>query len=330
MSDSLIAGIQIGAPITGIRQMTTKTFGFCLAATTATIIQLFLAPNRAYSQNQTDATAKEIIQVEPQAQLLAYRLNWIRLDPVRYQNGFNLSVDLSNAKPRQPLAINYSLMAAAQIRSDEMAKHNYFSHQSNITRKWPNEIAEEAGFVLPRFFGKKKNSIESISGGTRFKDSADSLKQLIVDRGINPPAHRHHLLGMTDFYSKGNEIGVGIAFNKRSQLGYYWTIHATFRDPQMRFLTGVVFQDKNRNGIYDLKEGIAGMEILVDDRVVAISNSAGGWVAQVSPGKHSVSLKGNNQISASKTTVSVTDQNIQVDFEAKGTAFVNFNKSETP
>ena len=299
-----------------------------LCAVIAVVITSFLYPANSIAQatRSESEEATQEIKIDAREQLYVYQLNWVRQDPARYQKLFKIPVDLSKVEPRQPLAINYSLMQSAKFRASEMAENNYFGHQSSVTRKWPNEIARSFGYELPKNFGDKTNAIESIDAGTWVRNSSDSLARLIIDKGFEKnPGHRHHLLGVTDFYSKCNEIGVGYARNKRSSLGHYWTIHATWSDPGATFLTGVVFNDKNKNTAYELREGLAGIPIQVDGQVVAKSNSAGGWVTRVEPGVHTVKIAQQESFPEIEVTVEVAQQNIQVDFLSAGTAYVNFD-----
>ena len=54
-----------------------------------------------------------------------------------------MSVDLSAVVPRAPLAVNDKLMASSDFHATEMAVHNYFGHQSQVTGEWPNKMVRD-------------------------------------------------------------------------------------------------------------------------------------------------------------------------------------------
>ena len=255
-----------------------------------------------------------LLTVTAEEQLFVYLLNRARANPVAYQQEANIPlsvVDLSTVTPRPPLAINTQLFTSAQVHADDMAQNNYFAHQSPITNAWPNKLARDAGYPLPGGWANDANFIESIGAGHR--GAAELLKEFIQDIGIADAGHRVHLMGIGDFHSDNNEIGVGYAFNFVSQYRDYWAVHATYSNPSDQFLTGVVFNDLNSNGRYDLNEGLSGVNISAG-AFQTTTNAAGGWAIKVPDGQYTVTASGGAFIGSSTLNTTVNGQSVEVDF----------------
>jgi hypothetical protein len=253
-----------------------------------------------------------------EGQLFLYLLNEARHDPAAYQRSENLSVDLSSVAKRPPLAVNSQLQAASQFHSTEMANHNYFAHRSAVTGQWPNANARAFGYELPSWWESDNNFIESIAGGTQTNTAKVALRQL-----IQSPPHRDHLLGISAFNSVNTEGGIGYASNAAATLTNFWTVQLARTEPSKVFLTGVVFDDRNDNGRYDLHEGIAGTQITVGN-LSTLSNAAGGWAIAVAPNAtYQVAI--NTLQGALQTSVDVQQQNREVDFRTdSGTVAIDF------
>ena len=155
--------------------------------------------------------------IAPEEQLFVYLVNRARHDPVAYQKERNLSVDLSYVTPRPPLAVNDMLFSSSGFHAEEMAKYNYFAHQSQVTGDWPNKMVRDAGYPLQANLPNDSNQVEAASAG--YPDAPSSLDGLIVDAGTSPPGHRNHLLSIDSFSVDNREIGVGHAYSASSKYG---------------------------------------------------------------------------------------------------------------
>lgn len=257
-------------------------------------------------------------------QLFVYLLNKIRHDPQAYDTEANLGGILSAVEPRQPLAVNDDLFASARFHAVEMADHNYFGHQSQVTQDWPNKMARDQGYQLPDFFPDDSNYIESIAAGNAFGKPADVIKLLIVDAGIPSLGHRNHLLGIDSFNEQATEIGVGHGFNLASFYDHYWAAHITFSDPDDVFLTGVVYQDANSDQEFDLNEGLAGVSVSIASQALQTqTNAAGGWSIKVpGPGSYTVTVSGGAFSGTAASVVQVNADNREVDFTSGQTSGV--------
>lgn len=140
-------------------------------------------------------------------------LNNVRKNP----SGFSKETgcDLGGVKTLPALVWNDTLAKVAVAKAMDMAKRNYFAHVSP-DGKGINVMIHEAGYTLsPKWIQKKSdNFFESLHAGN--EDGATSIKSLIIDKGTPGKGHRKHLLGITDFYEKNTDIGIGYVRDEKS------------------------------------------------------------------------------------------------------------------
>ena len=272
-----------------------------------------------------------------QEQFFIYELNRARHDPPAWAAEFGLGpviggdglpVDLVGVEARPPLAVNEDLVTSARFHSDEMAANRYFGHQSDVTGDWPNEMARDAGYMLPGFFPDTANYIESIAcgfgpGSSDLTQPINALILLIVDENVPSLGHRVHLLAMNGFNADFREIGVGYGSDP-SFCTNYWSIHTGREDTIFTFLTGVVFDDLNQNALYDAGEGLGGVTVSADG-LMTLTNAAGGWSIQAGDGPYDVSCSGSGFVGTATASVSVAGSNREVDcISGSEAALVNF------
>lgn len=257
---------------------------------------------------------RKLLTISPDEQLFVYLLNRARHDPVAYQQEQNLNIDLSSAPAAQPLAVNDDLFDSAEFHSNEMATHNYFGHQSQVTGDWPNKMVRDQGYDLPAAWTSNANYVESIAAGTVIDTPIEAMNLLIVDQGVPSLGHRIHLLSIGASHADDHEIGVGHSYNAASTYSNYWAIHITHQEDPGLFLTGVVFTDTNHNGRYDLNEGLSGVTVSTG-ALTTTTNAAGGWSINVhSAGNYTVTASGGALTTASSAQLTLTDKNREVDF----------------
>lgn len=154
-------------------------------------------------------------------------LNRIRQNPKAYADSTG-TPSLKYAKPKVILNIDSVLMRVAYQKAYDMAEKNYFDHVSK-EGLGINHMIHAAGYTLEeRWLGKKTfNSFESIAAG--YPTGIENINTLILDKGENPPGHRQHLLGMTDFWDKCVDVGAALVYNPKSKYKYYFVIIIAFR-----------------------------------------------------------------------------------------------------
>ena len=271
-----------------------------------------------------------VLTISSEEQLFVYLLNKARHDPQQYEIDQKLPVSLAGVAARPPLAANTDLFDSAKFHATEMAVNNYFGHQSDVTGDWPNKLARDQGYVLPSYFDSDNNYIESIAAGTLDDTAQEVIDQLVIDKGVPSLGHRLHLLSIGDFYEDSREIGIGHAFSKASTYSHYWAVHATFSNTADTFLTGVVFQDANKNQAFGLNEGLAGVTVsIAGNNLQTQTNAAGGWSIKVpGAGTYTVSASGGAFIGTATASVNVAKQNREVDFiSGKADAVIDFTAS---
>jgi uncharacterized protein YkwD len=145
-------------------------------------------------------------------------LNKVRSKPADYSK--EIGADLKEVKPRDALKWNDILAKVAKEKAADMAKRNYFAHDTP-EGLGINYLIHKAGYKLPEYMRKKKsdNFFESLGAG--YSTGKEAIQGLIKDEFDKNLGHRKHLLGMTDFYAACTDIGIGIAHNPKSKYGTY-------------------------------------------------------------------------------------------------------------
>ncbi|MGE5479539.1 MAG: CAP domain-containing protein [Chloroflexota bacterium] len=149
-------------------------------------------------------------------------LNKVRANPSAYSA--EMCVDLSYVKSKPALNWNPLLQKAAERKAQDMADRNYFAHVDPAGYGM-NFYINKAGYTLiPDFLKENKtNNFESIAAGV--KSGEEIIRLLIEDKGYEDnPGHRNHLLGIKDFWANCYDIGIGIAYNPKSEYRYYCSV----------------------------------------------------------------------------------------------------------
>lgn len=177
----------------------------------ASIILVFIAANNPNTLTLDKQEAKNAFEY----------LNKVRENPKEYSE--EIGISLRKAKPIFPLIWNDTLAKVAEEKAMDMATNNYFSHV-NKKGQGINILIHRAGYTLPKDFYKNKrnNFFESLAMGQ--DDGIEAIKGLIKDEGINPPAHRQHLLGLTYLWSTCYDIGIGFVTTDNPEMPSYTCI----------------------------------------------------------------------------------------------------------
>jgi hypothetical protein len=235
-------------------------------------------------------------------QLFLERLNDARADPAAY--GASIGVDLSGVAASQPLAFDPRLIQSARDHSQDMNVNNYFGHTGSDGSD-PGQRMSAAGFPWSSW-------AESIAAGFSTPESA--LAGLIQDNGVPDLGHRRQLLSIDSFYQPFQEVGVGIIQNGSGAYHNYYTIDGGYTSDQRPFLTGVVYDDSNGNGKYDIGEGLGGVTITVAGVGSVTTWDSGGYSFQLSPGTYTVTASGGGLSTPETFTVTIGSQNYRLNF----------------
>ena len=290
----------------------------------------------AQGKNPKDAEIVKVIRqgIEPSAeeQLFIYLLNKARHNPPAY--GKSIGLDLDKVEPRPPLAVNKELTSSARFRAEDLSARNYFSHV-DPDGIGPNWHALESGYALGRQYArdKKANNIESLQAGCR--QAGDILSNLVIDRGVSSLGHRKHLLSMDDFYAQAREVGVGcfvpadgISGDKKARhYNGYFAAHTARTDSTDVFVTGVVYDDKNGNGLYDSGEGLGGVTVNCGVQSTT-SMEQGGFSLPVKAGPIITGCQKGAFKGQAKAQVIMDKSNVHIEFiSGRSDGIINFEKS---
>jgi uncharacterized protein YkwD len=232
-------------------------------------------------------------------------LNDARANPTAY--GQSIGVNLSYIAPSQPLAFDTDLIMAARLHSLDMNTRAYFSHYTP-EGVGPQTRMINAGYPAGTAWG------ESIAAGSVYQDPAAALAGLIIDAGVPDLGHRYHLLAYGSINAMMQQVGVGIVLNGTGPYQNYYTIDTGGLPGTNAYLTGVVFNDANANGKYDLNEGLAGVTITVAGVASFAAFDTGGYSIQLAPGTYTVTASGGQLGSPISRVVTIGSANVRVNF----------------
>ena len=254
----------------------------------------------------------------PAEQAVLELINRARANPLA--EGTRLGIDIkeglsaqeaSNVGVRPPLAMNKILLGAARAHSQDMWTRAFFAH-TNPDGKSPDQRVTAAGYNWTSFG-------ENIATGSNHS-AADLEDILMIDAGVTGRGHRKNLL---DIISSFKEIGVGFySGSSANAMNYKNFLTQDFGGAGSGFfLVGVVYNDANGNGFYDIGEGLSGVTVTPDSGVFsALTGSAGAYTFPVgATGTLNVSLSGGG-LAANTATVILSAKNAKLDFKSPAAA----------
>ena len=238
-------------------------------------------------------------------QQLVYEINRARRAPATFAAALGFSG--AGLLPRPPLAVSECLFRTAGFRADDLAAGAAFRPIASAGRR-PNAAARDFGYPLPRWWVNDANYIESLASSFVFPWAL-----IFREHGV----HLNHLLGQEGFVTH-RQIGVG-------ENGRYWAIHTAYPngDPA-NYLTGVVFADRDRDGVMDPGEALPGVLVSASGAGSAVSGPGGSWAITASAGRYRVTASGGPVAGTSTAVAHVTEYNVGIDFisgRARGEVF---------
>jgi uncharacterized protein YkwD len=240
-------------------------------------------------------------------QLMLEQLNDVRANPAAY--GASIGVDLSDVASIQPLAFDPLLVQAARQHAQDMNDRAYFDHNT------PDGV--DPGGRLTDLGVPWVSWGESSAAGTAYPTSAGALQALIVDAGVSDLGHRKHLLGEDPVYATQNEVGIGIVQGGNGPLSNYYTIDTVATNDSRPILTGVIFQDANGDGHYDIGEGLDHVHISVTNDTTTVTTTdfdSGGFSIPLNAGTYTVTVSGGGLATPVTQTVTLTTANVRANF----------------
>jgi uncharacterized protein YkwD len=238
-------------------------------------------------------------------QLLLERLNDVRADPAAY--GRSIGLDLATVAPAPLMAFQPLLIQAARQHSQDMNDQGYVSH-----------VSPDGGTLIDRLtwgvgFPWTANG-ESIAAGRDLADPEVALRSLIQDDGVADLGHRCHLLALDALYQNQNQAGIGIVQDGSGPHRNYYTIDTAAGVDSRPVLTGVVYNDANHSGRYDVGEGLGGVTITVAGVGSITTWDSGGYSFPLDPGTYTVTASGGGLATPFTRTVTVGSTNYRLNF----------------
>ena len=198
-------------------------------------------------------------------QLILEYINRARADP--FAEGKRLGIDIeagiqSEVTAQPPLAMNMILQKVARAHCDDMREHGFSQTDSQ-------------GYTYKERIGNAWYPGRPVGENIAAGDTAVNLYKLLV-REVDPKAelnHREILLGVK--YTQ-NEVGVGFT-DASGKYDSYLTIDYGYQS-ENAFLLGVVYLDNDKDGFYDVGEGLSGVTVMPSSGTYyAVTSSSGGY-----------------------------------------------------
>jgi len=221
---------------------------------------------------------------------------------------------IANAQPKQPLAWNDKLAAAATMQSQYQANTGVQTHSG------PNGMDLNARMAANGYDGE----VLSTENAYAFAQSVDNAMQaFLMDWGVADKGHRRNIqqsnVGKDQAF---NEVGVGIVSTSNKNLGplvVTQNFARSSKNPTPK-LVGVIYNDMNRNDFYTPGEGIDMVQIraqnLTTGEVTTVNNwDSGGYQMDLAPGRYRVSAR-RGMKALGVQDVSIGNENVKIDFVA--------------
>ena len=260
-------------------------------------------PASAYALGWDGLTAQEQYMLE--------LVNRARLDPEAeaVRTGDAVDSGVSTA-PKQALAVDPILSAAADNHSADMLARNFFAHK-NPDGDGPTARARDEdwdGGVVWENISARWTGASSVSDKQGWVDA--SHEGLWESDG--------HQFGMLQ--PGHTVVGIGIDWGEWT---YDGDTHPTamlvtekFANDGQTYLTGVGFDDADNDVFYDIGEGQGGVGVTVwnDDTVHATSTwDAGGYSLALEDGTYNVRFEGGDLSGVFETSVTISGRNEKLD-----------------
>jgi uncharacterized protein YkwD len=237
----------------------------------------------------------------------------VRANLVQYNVDLNqVKAAIAGAQPRQPLAWNPRLAAAAQAHSEDMARNRFQSHTGSDGSN-PETRMDRAGVT---------DRLRASENAFAYAESVDNaMEAFLIDWGVPDAGHRRNVLDsdVADDQASSAEVGIGTA--RSTTLGaskLVMTQDFARRRGAKAQLVGVVYDDRDGNGRFSLNEGVGDATIDVqnlDNGATARVQTwdAGGYQLPLDPGHYQATARIGGRVLGSQR-FSIGRANAKADF----------------
>jgi uncharacterized protein YkwD len=227
-----------------------------------------------------------------------------------------LGTDFSGYAVKPPLAFNSELNAAATAHSLDQATHGFQGHNSTDGTSFSDRISSygyQWGALGENVFAYVENPLFGHVG-------------LNADWGVPSLDHRANIMNLTAGFPTFKQIGISYVPTSAKGFGPFVLTEdfGTPSDDTQGFLLGVVYNDANGNGAYDLGEGLAGVTITTSNGAYYTTTSAsGGYVLPLPSGSGTLTVTASGGALGAPRVTTITygsATNVKVDFTTKEAA----------
>jgi uncharacterized protein YkwD len=254
-------------------------------------------------------------------QLHLERINRARLKPAAEAARFGIALNEGvtsttiTTASKQALAMNPTLTAVARAHSQDMLSRDYFEHNTPEGLS-PFDRMQAAGYTY-RAAGENLTWRGTTGQLDEISTANAQHQDLFVD--VDYPNRGHRVVMLTADYK---EVGIGVLRGTFSDNGRDYDSLMTTQDYGMRsnsptFVLGVVYDDANRNGDYDVGEGTAGATVALGSNTTT-TNSGGGYSFAVQPGQYTIRFPSGVQ-----QQFNVGNSNIKIDCVSATQVLIN-------
>lgn len=236
-----------------------------------------------------------------------------------------LADQLAALSTAQPLAWNRELADAADFHSGIMIQRDRQTHQAEGE---PDLRARtvDAGYTDQSYLGENvfAFTVDPLQGHAGFVidwgyDGGDDLSGDFAATGDgiqDPPGHRNTLIN-----NLFTEIGIGAVAESdpATDVGPY-VVTQNLGGPldYAPQFVGVIVDDIDNDGFYDMGEGVAGVTVTLVNRsggstLTTTSWESGGWQIAAPAGTYDITFSGGGLETAMTATATIADENVKVD-----------------
>jgi hypothetical protein len=252
---------------------------------------------------------------------LWWRINLLRSLSTEGLARLSLSSSSLVRQTLAPLAWNAHLRDSAQAHAMEMSGYNYFAHQSEVDSRWPNKMVRDQGYPLPQSLPNDRNDVESIFAGETFSEPDTLLADILKN-----DTARAQLFPSEDSSVLSTEIGIGCATDSEATFDHYWALHVAGRREGERFITGVVYEDRNNNDLFDANEGMTGIRIETGE-LSTTTNTQGIYSLAVAGGRHRVNFYDQENRLLASTMLTIGERSVAIDLQTNDAGLeINFRR----
>lgn len=224
--------------------------------------------------------------------------------------------DIASATPRQPLAWNDNLAAAATWQSQDQANTGVQSHSGSDGSNSTQRITRN---------GYQNLSVEGENAYAYSKSVDHAMEAFLIDWGVDSLGHRNNILQPNaNDQTSYQEVGIGIANTNKPGFGpKVITQDFASRSDYKAQLLGVVYLDYNHDNSFSMGEGQGNLQIdatnlATNQTYSAMSWDSGGYQLPLDPGQYKVVAHMGDKVFRTDY-ITMGTQNTKVDYNLSQT-----------